>query len=103
VKITYLPAGITNVQLANKFRVPLDEIYIPANQQGNTYYAWVNGFRNEEDAIEFTQRWDRGRIFSTKMKCKAVPASTGSNRQMPWSNSNRFNSPQEQRTGPRRK
>ncbi len=73
VKITYLPAGITSEQLTKKFNIAEDRISIPLNQGGSNYYGRVNGFMIEEDANKFVQRWNKARIFSATIKCKAVP------------------------------
>jgi hypothetical protein len=72
VKINYLPAGITSEHLTKKFNIPEDLISIPLNQEGPNYYGRVNGFMIEEDANRFVRRWNKARIFSATIKCKAV-------------------------------
>jgi hypothetical protein len=74
VKITCLPQGINNDELANKFGVYRDTIDVPRNQQGPNYYAWVNGFSSEQHANDFVKRWNNERIRSGTMKCKVLPA-----------------------------
>ena len=72
VKITRLKQNITREHLATKFTDYQDWIYLPADQTGPNYYAKVNGFVDEEAALQFVQRWDNTRIFTATIKCKLV-------------------------------
>lgn len=73
VKITCLPQGSSNEELANKFGAELNTIDIPQHQKGPNYYAWINGFSSEQHANEFVKKWSNQRIRSGTIKCKAVP------------------------------
>ncbi|CAF3869213.1 unnamed protein product [Rotaria sp. Silwood1] len=73
VKITCLPEGTNNDELASKFGVERDKIDVPQNQQGPNYYTWVNGFSTEQLANDFIKRWNQVRIRTRTIKCKAVP------------------------------
>ncbi len=70
VKVTCLPEGIDNGELAKKFGADPDTIDVPPNQQGPNYYAWVNGFVSEQHANEFVKKWNNQRIRSGTIKCK---------------------------------
>ncbi|CAF3984056.1 unnamed protein product [Adineta steineri] len=91
VKITYLPQHITSEQLAKKFGISEDDIFIPQNQEGPTTYAKVNGFMMEVDANEFVKRWNRTRILNATIKCKAVSTPPNLVRRRPASMSTKDN------------
>jgi hypothetical protein len=71
VKIIYLPATITNDQLAQTFNLSNSRITIPKKQQFATYFAWIDGFVSEEDARDFVNQWSGSSIFGTAIKCNA--------------------------------
>jgi hypothetical protein len=73
VKVTCLPQGSNNDELASKFGVDPDTIDVPRNQQGPNYYAWVNGFSSEQHAKDFENKWSNEKIRSGTIKCKALP------------------------------
>lgn len=75
VKITCLPQGIKNDELARNFNIQETDIFIPPNQ-GVNYYAWVNGFPNELSAKQFVQKWNDSKIGSSTITCK-VSATKG--------------------------
>jgi hypothetical protein len=70
VKVTCLPEGSNNDEMAKKFGVDPDTIDVPRNQQGPNYYAWVNGFSSEQHANDFIKKWNNQRIRSGTIKCK---------------------------------
>ncbi|CAF1228782.1 unnamed protein product [Adineta steineri] len=73
VKITCLPHGCDNDELANKFSVHPDTIDVPRTQSGPNYYAWVNGFTSEQQANEFVKRWNNEKVRTGTIKCKVAP------------------------------
>ncbi len=70
IKVTCLPEGSNNDELAKKFGVDPGTIDVPRNQQGPNYYAWVNGFLSEQHANDFATKWNNQRIRSGTIKCK---------------------------------
>lgn len=70
VKITCLPEGINNDELASMFGIDRNTIDAPRNQQGHNYYAWVNGFSDHEQAESFVEKWNQIKIRSRTIICK---------------------------------
>jgi hypothetical protein len=72
VKITGLPTNVSISDLSNQFKVESQLIIIPKSQSNSSkWYALIDGFESEEQAIIFISEWNetfkRGRIC---IKCE---------------------------------
>lgn len=66
VKITGILRGIKRVDLANILNLPVQNIVIPLHQQnGPVWFAWLNNFKNKQEAVEFATCWNGKPLHST--------------------------------------
>lgn len=71
VKVTCLPSNISNVDLAKHLNITTHRVSIPKKQTDpNKWYAWINGFQNEQNAKEFINQWNETIIYEKRIKCK---------------------------------
>ncbi|CAF1414095.1 unnamed protein product, partial [Adineta ricciae] len=71
VKINDLPPNISTADLTGQLDIAIHRIVIPKQRYFNKCYAYINGFPNEEQANEFTLRWNGMNIYGKRIKCKA--------------------------------
>ena len=67
IKISGLSPNVTPVELSSQFEVSIERIDIPKYQQSSSdWYALINGYESEEQAVVFGSEWNeafiRGRI-----------------------------------------
>ncbi|CAF1574484.1 unnamed protein product [Didymodactylos carnosus] len=59
VKITGLSPNVTAFDLSNQFEITSQLISIPKSQTNSAkWYAWIDGFENEEQAVVFASEWN---------------------------------------------
>ena len=73
VKVTSIPPGIRKEQLADSFNIPCSRIYIPPKekQMGDTNFAWIHEFQDEQDARRFVDRNSHLIISNVRINCEA--------------------------------
>ena len=56
--------------MAGQLDIGTHRIVIPKQRHFNKWYVYINGFPNEQQANEFTLRWNGMNIYGRRIKCK---------------------------------
>jgi hypothetical protein len=91
VKITGIHPGTRIKALANILNLPVQNILIPLQQQhGPVWFAWLNNFQSEQEAMEFATHWSDKRMHPTSnnnIRCTVRPPGTMADKKTLFKNS----------------
>lgn len=100
VKITNLPVGISQQNVAEELNIERHQVGIPKNQpDANKWYIWITEFESEQHANEFVTRWNDTIHFGRKITCRANSTTINQESTVPKSSENRsrFENPNPRR------